>query len=552
MGPRPPRTSETPREEPRHIRIWTPGRVALVVTCTVLIVTVHIVLVCQAHKLLLAEMRGKARNLAATVAMQLDAAALERIHGPEDMETPEFQRVLDYFREVRRIYKEIRFIYCLRPSEGHGENRWEFVVDAQPYDVDLNQDGQIQAEEEGVKPGHPYEHPLSRILGQALSKPVATQDFYTDRWGTFLSGYAPVRQRQTGQTVGVLGVDIKRSTIRAKYRTVHVAAGLSLGVILALMITAFGALFGKAKALQVTRRMDRDIKQKNRQLQERNTELAKTVEQLRQWEQTMSEEMMLAREVQQRFLPRESPFPRHLRYANMYQPCAQVSGDLAEIFRVNEKTVGFYMTDVSGHGVSAALITAILRGIVERHHQNGLTTQTGSERRTLGDPETLRRFMRELNNTLSRTLMPGRYATFLLGVLDVTSGRLMMANAGHLSPLVWRRRTGELRPIEVPCNLALGFVPDWNYELVEDRIEPGDKIILYTDGIIEQINPQNLEFSQSRLAGMIESHAHLGADELVRRIHEGVRQFARSLPPNDDQAMMAVEILWLGPVGTDR
>lgn len=155
------------------------------------------------------------RAIAATTALQINYRDLEPLRFARDMKRPEYQRVFNILNNVRRENFDIQWAYILRPTSNN--QIWEFVVDADsnhflPMGDDENQDGIISNSEENVFPGFQYDVSMTPEINNALIESVAEKDFYSDQWGTYISGYAPINNPQ-GQGVAIVGFDIVISDV---------------------------------------------------------------------------------------------------------------------------------------------------------------------------------------------------------------------------------------------------------------------------------------------------------------------------------------------------
>lgn len=513
-------------------RVYTPARLALLAGCYLLVFASLAGLLLSAHETLLQEVRAKARGLASIVAMHVDADELEAIRTPDDMARPEFHHLVEYFNKAKSAHEDIAFVYAIRPQTGEaGASHWEFILDAQPEDVDRNGDGRISPEEEGVKPGTDLMRPPSAAMFAAMRGPAAEPRYYVDRWGTFITGYAPVKDPATGQTVGLLAIDVTKQSIAGKAALVNVAASVAAVVLLVLVTLALGAFFQKTETLEVVRAMDRTIREQNKRLEQ-------TVRQLQDREAIMQQDLELARELQTRFMPASFPFPESLRCAGRYRACSIVGGDLYDLFRLGDQLVGFYMADVSGHGVSAALVTAILKASVDRSRRVLGETFASTDVEAHGSAA-VSSLMAQLNATVNGAVREGSFATILFGVLDLRTGNLWLGNAGHNLPLVVGV-DGSVRTIEAPPNLPLGLMPII-FEVARSAVEPGEKLVVYTDGLPERRNSAGEEFGEERLARTLAAHGTEAPEEIVRALWQSLDEFGGPHPPDDDQAILVLE-----------
>ncbi len=277
-----------------------------------------------------------------------------------------------------------------------------------------------------------------------------------------------------------------------------------------------------------------------REAEEKRREL---LSDLQERERIMNHDLALAQELQQRFLPDEFPFADRLRCATFYRACTLVGGDLYDIFEVSPNLCGFYIADVAGHGVSAPLITAILKANADRAlrgifdgRQN--TPVNGEEIATV-----IPRFVAQLNNATREVVHTGGFITFQFGILNVVSGELFLVNAGHNRPVHHCASGNEVTEIEIPSNIPLGLIPDYEFEVISCRLDSGDKLLLYTDGLTERLDENSEEFGVDRLLELLREHGSRDAAALVERVRSANDAFAADFTPDDDQAIFVIERL---------
>jgi serine phosphatase RsbU (regulator of sigma subunit) len=516
--------------------LLTARRTALLLLALGVIALVLLAVHSTARGILFREYRNKTRQIAEMVASKIYAPDLAGIDSPDDVTSFAFRKVLSQLREVKDIYDDLAFVYILRRNAGTGE--WTFVVDANPFDVDRDGDGVISPAEEGVLPGTEYPEARSnpRILA-ALDVPTAEEDFTTDYWGTFVSGYAPIVDPYTGESVAVLGVDVTRATFEAKYRAVELTTLGSFFILVGLITFAFFAYFGKSEALRVARMLEDEVGKKNVALEE-------TVNQLLERESTMNRELLLAREIQEGFLPREFPLEERVRFAADYRACAQIGGDLYDTFPITDRSAGFYMADVVGHGVSAALVTAALKATIERSRQNVFQQYYPTvDLQAPVEQAALEKFLVELNRSIDNILPRNSFLTILVGIILPEREEIILGNAGHPVPVLWEKRNQRVRIVPVPSNLAIGIQENTNFRVVSNTFRPEDKLIAYTDGILERMNPEGESYGMDRLLRCVRQVGHLPPDELLRTIAEDTEQFSRGQESHDDEALLVIELL---------
>jgi sigma-B regulation protein RsbU (phosphoserine phosphatase) len=219
----------------------------------------------------------------------------------------------------------------------------------------------------------------------------------------------------------------------------------------------------------------------------------------------MDEQMRLAGRLQQDFLPRRMPQVDPLRFAALYRPAGWVSGDLYDVTRLDETHVGFYVADVSGHGMPAALLTMFIKKALQ-------TKRIFGHAYRLVPPDAS---LAELNADLCDQDLPScQFCTAVYGVMDVTSLTLTYAGAGHPEPILIRP-DGSVALLRSPGGL-LGVFPDATFPLRHVRLAAGDRVILYTDGL-EGVLPAGAD-GRPNVLGAFADWRKLTRQELLVRL----------------------------------
>jgi len=534
-----------PSAEAISIRtILTPRRLAAVmIACSLLLVGAMAVLK-SGRNLLRKEVQQRSVALATMLAQEVSAQDMESIRSVEDMQGPAFRRVVSYFRRAKEANPDILFVYTMRPAFEAGPNQWRFIVDADPTDVDKDGDGVISDEEKGAPPGLLYDGTESPMMTEALKGPQFDKDFKEDDWGELLSGYAPVIDPVTGHAVAVLGVDVPGRIVGERLFWLRFAAVGTFLSTIPLVVASMLGFFAKTTALARIRELDEHIHEQNQILVMSNERLAETVAALKEREHEMAVELNLARQVQERLLPSSFPFADRLAFASHYRACSDIGGDLYDVFPLATRWVGMAIADVAGHGVSAALVTAILKVSIERHLpalQQSLRREPDSQRAAGVIDRALGKFLTELNQSLMGTMAEGTFVTFMLAVLDVETGELFIANAGHNPPVRWASERATAEAIPLPSNIPLGLFGDFVFKVSSYRIAFGDKVVLYTDGIVEYMDEKEEQFGMERLVDAVRAAGNDTVEETLFRITQEARTFANDIAPDDDQAVLIFE-----------
>ena len=249
----------------------------------------------------------------------------------------------------------------------------------------------------------------------------------------------------------------------------------------------------------------------------------------------MEDDLRMAREVQFALLPQgRAGFAfadRTVEFAHVYRPSGGMSGDFFDTFPVSDHVVGLLVCDVMGHGVRSALITAMIRAMVEQFHS------------LAADPAA---FLTRLNHDLTKMLRRAGGLIFVTAayvVIDLESGRLRYAQAGHPTPLHWHAATAELQTIpctEAEAGPALGLLDDFTYIAVETPIASGDRVLLFTDGISEAASVTGEEFGTTRMSAALTRQAPVPLAAWVEALVTDASTFAGA-PFGDDVCLVAAE-----------
>lgn len=238
-------------------------------------------------------------------------------------------------------------------------------------------------------------------------------------------------------------------------------------------------------------------------------------------------ELDIAREIQKSILPTSVPQLQHLRVAASYHPMTSVAGDFYEFLHLDEKHVGFLVADVSGHGVPAALIASMIK--VAMH---SVASQASA-------PDHV---MRGLNHILSNQLR-GQFVTAAYLYVDLEQRRALYSAAGHPPLLYWAHAQQKLQKIE--CNgLLFGVLPESNYPACELTLQSGDRLLLYTDGLIEAENSTGEAFGEARLMHLIGESTELTAAQLTTLLLEELKRWPpRGELQQDDVTLIVIDLL---------
>ena len=269
------------------------------------------------------------------------------------------------------------------------------------------------------------------------------------------------------------------------------------------------------------------------------SQLEKKEREIREKNEQMESELRMAMELQQAMMPKtEALSPRKAdgnlpHFDHRYVAAGLVGGDFFHIVRLSDSAASVFICDVMGHGVSSALITAMLRALIEG---------CGAD---AADPSVL---MTRLNLEFTKILRQTGtvlFATAFYCVLDSDRGELRYTRAGHPCPFHVQRRAGKVAPlncIEGTAGPALGLIDSASYGNSHTALEPGDWVLLFTDGIEEATDNADVEFGVPGLAGVLQANLERPAGEVLDELLAEVSRFTGGASFADDICLVAAEV----------
>ena len=250
---------------------------------------------------------------------------------------------------------------------------------------------------------------------------------------------------------------------------------------------------------------------------------------LRDYTRHLDEQLRLAQRLQRDFLPRRLPELAGARFAARLEPAAWVAGDFYDVFRLDEQHVGFFIADAVGHGIPAALLTVFVKKSLQTKRIEGKRYEL------IGPDEALRLLNADL---LSADLQEMPFITMVYGIYNEVTRECLYARAGHPLPLVVGPRGG-IEPLEAEGPL-LGIFGDAVFERRQRRLEPGERLLLYTDGAERVVAGRQAD--PAKLLEAIESSALLPIEALLDSILDAVRAATGGDHLADDVTLVALEV----------
>ena len=268
-----------------------------------------------------------------------------------------------------------------------------------------------------------------------------------------------------------------------------------------------------------------DLLQKNQELQSVNQELMGRNRELELG-------MEMAHRLQQALLPQKYPNIKNISFCHKYSPADAIGGDYFEFRAVKDDMAAVFLSDVSGHGVRAALVTSAVKAMIDH---------VALEGREAGE------ILSEINDRFRAVLghmAPQIFATGFLMLVEGSTRKLSMANAGHPRPLLIRKDDMTVTPVmeEEKGGPAMGFISDPDYETDHRELQERDIVLGFTDGVYEVRNEEGEYYGLEQMKELIHENARLIPRDLIQKIMIDTDAFAGSHKRSDDVCLVAVEV----------
>ena len=242
----------------------------------------------------------------------------------------------------------------------------------------------------------------------------------------------------------------------------------------------------------------------------------------------LDHDLQIARDIQRILLPSQPPPIDGFDIAGINIPARQVSGDYFDYIKVDDDRLGVVIADVSGKGVPASLIMAICRSVLRAEARLG---QSPAE------------VLRKVNRQLYPDIKEDMFISMAYVILDHKNNHVTLSRGGHDAPLLYRAATGEVEVLKPP-GMALGIDSGDVFDRITGDLsvplERDDCLVLYTDGVTEMLDANGDEFGPERMVRSVRASASEGAQGVIARLTDDVRDFAGGHPQNDDITLIVV------------
>jgi sigma-B regulation protein RsbU (phosphoserine phosphatase) len=242
----------------------------------------------------------------------------------------------------------------------------------------------------------------------------------------------------------------------------------------------------------------------------------------------MEEELSIAHDLQTSMLPATCPEVEGFKLAAVSTSAREVGGDFFDFIEMGEGKLGLVIGDVTGKSVSGALVMSASRSVFRMLSEENLA---------VGE------IMIRANRRMNKDVKKGMFVALLYAVLDSEDRLLSLCSAGQTQPIHFSAKKGEVRLVETEGDtFPLGILEDVEYKETRVQLAFGDKVVFYTDGIVEAMNQQEEMFGFERLLGVVQGSRAMTADSLLKEIVDGVNSFASGAAQHDDLTVIVVSV----------
>ncbi|MEO1235412.1 MAG: SpoIIE family protein phosphatase [Planctomycetota bacterium] len=451
------------------------------------------------------DLQNQLAAIASTAALHMDGGAHADVRTADDEQNPAFLRLRDQLRAVR-------------DANGLTDDHiysFYFGEDAMLHFGVMTHEAPFIGDVYNIKPHH--EESLQNGT-------VAVSELYTDNYGEWISAAAPIRDADNNIT-GILEVTQPSDEYFARYDQL-ILVNTSIAVVGLAVSSLLGYLVLNRLVIRPVSKIRRGMDALGKHDFTHRVDI-RTNDEFQELGETLNglfDQLNAARAIQAGFFPEELPASDNYRMAGASEPCDATGGDYYDAFRLDEHRTAVVMADVTGHGLGPSLIMATCRSALHALAHSG------------HEPGEL---LQRLEQQLAPDLTEGRFITMILGVLH-EDGRFVYANAGHAPAMIRSdehgvTHLGSHRP-------PLGVIIPLDGEELQTTVQlnPGDRILLASDGVNEAQNPDRQQFGFAPIETLI-GERELACDQVVATLRQNVDTHRRSRPPDDDVTILCVD-----------
>lgn len=241
---------------------------------------------------------------------------------------------------------------------------------------------------------------------------------------------------------------------------------------------------------------------------------------------SLQHDLNISRDIQQAILPKVIPSFRGEKNFDIYASMVaanEVGGDFYDFFQIDRYRLGFVIGDVSGKGISAAIFMAVCRTLIRA---------TGLK----GEP--VNECIKYVNNLLCKESVSSMFVTVFYGILNTHNGEIEYVNAGHNPPYILT--SDKISKTEMTNGLALGVSEDYPYESKKLQLKNGDKLLLFTDGVVEAFNQTKTPYGEEKFESLLAENRNTPVEGMIKKIFADVENFIGDAPQSDDITLLGL------------
>lgn len=254
--------------------------------------------------------------------------------------------------------------------------------------------------------------------------------------------------------------------------------------------------------------------------------LKKTHDLLYERNQQIKKEMESAKKVQEFIIPKDFSFIKYPLISATYTPMEDIGGDFYDCYKLNNGNIGFLMADVTGHGIPAALVVTMSKMIFSIYAPRY---------------NSAKQLLTKVNDEVFKLLLDHQYISAFYAIYDPKKKILRFSNAGHCLPLLHRKSTNKIRSLDTDQGFFVGMIEESFYVEKAIKIEKGDRLIMYTDGITEVCDENKKEYGIEKLASFMKKNSYLVGQNFCDNLIKEIEDFSNNAPKNDDIALLNIE-----------
>jgi sigma-B regulation protein RsbU (phosphoserine phosphatase) len=276
------------------------------------------------------------------------------------------------------------------------------------------------------------------------------------------------------------------------------------------------------------------------ELKSANDKLARANAEITAASERLTLDLATAAKVQQALLPTTLPDIPGVRFAWTYEPCDELAGDILNVVRLDEKHVGLYLLDVSGHGVASALLSVTVSHLLSKMPDLSLALGSEANDSSARRPLPPAQVAEQLNKQFRWNPEVAQFFTLLYGVLDWEAGEFRYVAAGHPGPICVPVDAAPFI-LDAPTGCPIGMLES-DYQEASVRLKPGDRLYIYSDGITESMNREGELFGEERLVALLDECRAAPLESSLSSMLRSVEGWRCSTCLKDDISILALEM----------